>query len=297
MDYLNKFKGLISTRTLPFFVTLSFLIWMFAFRGFLSSSLALESDAQAYAEHFYYWIENMARGVFPIWEPDRNAGIPVEFFLRRIGAYNPLYFGLLILRKFHMPFIYAYLIFLTSYFFLGMIGFLQTLRKVIKDDFASYVAFLLLLFSSLSTRVFDSYIIFICVPMVWFFYYLLSFKEKPSRYAFLGIILTLMILLITYIPLYFMMIVFVFTIAYILFYFRDLPQLGKQCLSFVKKYRLFVLCSMLALVVALIPGYQFYKIMSSGDLVLPERNEQVKVENEMVVSEETSTTWGIAEYM
>jgi len=154
---------------LPFFVALSFLIWMFAFRGFLNSSLALESDAQAYYSHFFYWIENIGRGVYPIWEPRRDAGVPVEFFMRRIGSFNPLYFGLLILHKLNLTFINSYLIFITSYLFLGMIGFLQIARKVLKDEFASFVAFLLLLFSSLSTRIFDSYIILICVPMAWFF--------------------------------------------------------------------------------------------------------------------------------
>src|ERR1043166_5232587 len=86
----------------------SFLLWVFAFRGFIFCKLTLASDAYAYYEHTKYFIDGLMRGVFPMWDPTRDQGVPNDFFLRRIGAYNPVYLLIVVLNKIGVTYTYAY---------------------------------------------------------------------------------------------------------------------------------------------------------------------------------------------
>ena len=70
-------------------LTVSFLAWAWMFRGFLSGELALTEDAVSYYDHIQFLIQNVKHGVFPLWDPFYNYGSPNDFFLRRIGLYNP----------------------------------------------------------------------------------------------------------------------------------------------------------------------------------------------------------------
>ena len=188
---------------IPFLLTVSFALWCFCFRGFLANELSLQGDAQAYSEHFHYFIDNLSRGVYPLWEPTREQGVPIEFFLRRIGEFNPFYLLILVFNKIGIPYFSAYLYFLAFYYFLGMVGFYKVTKQVCGDSTVAFIAYLLLIFSSLGTKVFESFIILIFVPMVWFFYFLISFTREPRKHHLLGIIFTLMVIVTTYIPFYF----------------------------------------------------------------------------------------------
>ena len=74
-----------------FFFLLSFLLWLFAFRDFIFGNSMLTGDAVAFYEHFEFFYNNITRGIIPLWESSRDGGVPAEFFLRRIGEFNPLY--------------------------------------------------------------------------------------------------------------------------------------------------------------------------------------------------------------
>jgi len=137
----------------------------------------LVEDAASYYNHIKFYINNIDAGVYPLWDPYWNSGIFNEFFLRRFGAFNPFFFLILIFYKTGLSYTSSYLIFLALYYFIGLIGFYKLANHIFRHTPAAFTAYLLLMFSSLGTRLFDSYIIFTFVPMVWFFFFLTAFSE------------------------------------------------------------------------------------------------------------------------
>jgi len=83
----------------------------------------MTSDAVAYLEHLAFYTDQITKGVYPQWEPSRDWGFPVEFFMRRIGSFNPFYVLIIVLDFFLNDFVKAYSLFLGIYFFIGMLGF------------------------------------------------------------------------------------------------------------------------------------------------------------------------------
>ncbi len=304
--YLRKVKQFFRLDNIAFLLCLAFLIWFYAFRGFLLDKLTLTSDAMAYYDHFKFFADALKRGVYPLWDPTFEHGIPVEFFLRRIGSFNPLILFPFLLNKLGIPHVLSYLFFLGFYYFLGMIGFYLIAKKIFKNPAVAFVACLLLMFSSLGTRLFDSYILLTFIPMVWFFYFCVSFFDRPQRFYFIGMIFTLMILFVTYIPFYFITILGAFLILFGIFYFSHLASVINRVKEFFKGNRIFGALCLLAFLISLWPGYAFYKETKAGgpdatlgdntaEFILPERHATSTSDSQIGVGISTSTSWGIEE--
>ncbi len=276
-------------------ITGAFLVWAYYLRDFLLMRREFVSDAKSYYEHFNYFINNIARGVYPLWEPSRSLGVPVEFFMRRIGEYNPVYLTIILFNKCGLSFMQSYLFFLGGYYFLGMIGFYLLAYRLCQSKPAAFLAYLLLLFSSLGTRMFDSYILLTVVPLIWFFYFLVSFAVNPRRHHYLGVVFTLMVLMTTYIPFYFFTIVLTFLICFVVFYASRLRFLANEWWKFFKSAKIFVLGGLVAVMLSVIPYWSFYHDLKRGELILPERHSESSLEIEIGVGEKTVTTWGIEE--
>ena len=151
-----------------FWISFAFMIWIFTFRGFLSSKFELTSDALSYYDHTRFFIENLRHGIYPLWDPFWFNGAPNDFFLRRIGAFNPLYLIILLLKSVGIPYTLSYLWFLAAYYWSGMIAFYLLAMRIYQNRFLAYTGYLILLFSALGTRLFDSYMMLVTVPLIWF---------------------------------------------------------------------------------------------------------------------------------
>lgn len=304
-----------------FLFFLSFVLWVIAFRGFLSAKLNLSSDAIPYYEHFYYFIDNISQGVYPLWEPTRDNGAPVEFFLRRIGSYNPAYLFIVILYKLGLPLYNSYIFFLAFYYFLGLAGFYLVAKLIFRDRFIAFTAYLLLMFSSLGTRIFDSYMHLTFVPLVWFFYFLLAFGMSQRRQYFLGVTLAAMVLFSTYLPFYFITIFLTFLICYAGLYFSFFKNTLAGLWRFAKLNKSFVVICGFCFILSVLPTALMFKDISSGDLILPARqgvsklspqemesvaekyNKEGPAEGQLrgelppslVVPEQVTSEWGIEE--
>jgi len=278
---------------IPLALFLAFALWCFCFRGFLANELSLQGDAQAYSEHFHYFIGNLSRGVFPLWEPTREEGVPIEFFLRRIGEFNPFYLIILLFYKMGVPYFSAYLWFLALYYFLGMVGFYKVTRKVCGDSNIAFIAYLLLIFSSLGTKVFESFIILIFVPMVWFFYFLISFAQSPKKHSLLGLIFTLMVIVTTYIPFYFLTVFLTFVLCFCGVYFQNLWEIVNRCFNFFKGNKVFTGICLIFLILSLLPGIIFYQESKRGEFVVPIRHAGSSAENVFTVSPQTMGGGGV----
>ena len=243
-------------------IILSFLIWMIGLREFLLLKLPVVDDALPYYEHIRFYVENLMRGVLPLWDPVNMFcnGVPNDFFLRRIGPYNPFLLVIALFKLLGIPFQYAYMLYLAFYYWVGTIGFYLIAQIILKDRMAAFVAYVLLLFSSLGTRLFDSYIVFLFVPIVWFFYFLLKFSAgKPyDKLSFLGMVFTLMIIITTYLPFYFLTIFLAFAVSYAAIYPDEIFIEIKKYLEFLKRNKLFVLGCVFLVLLALLPGAMFY---------------------------------------
>jgi len=213
-NYINVVKEFCLKRYLFLLFCLSFALWIFSFRGFLAGELTLTGDAIAYFEHMKFYLDQISRLVYPLWDFTRNWGVPVELFLRRIGSFNPLFFLIIFLDKLGLAYETSYLLFLAGYYFLGMVGFYLLAKRFFNNTSAAFSAYLLLMFSSLGTKIFDSYIILTFVPTVWFFFFLVAFVQAQEKRFFLGITFTTMILLTTYIPFYFLTIFLFFIFCF-----------------------------------------------------------------------------------
>ncbi len=276
-------------------LVIGFAIWVYCLWGFIFNKLELSSDALAYMEHFRYFSEQIARGVYPLWEPGRELGTPIEFFLRRIGSYNPFVLVPLIFNKVGIPFVNAYLIFLALYYFLGLLGFYFLCKEIFKDKFLAFLAFLMLMFTSIGTRLFDSYIHFTCVPLVWHIYFLILFARRPQKYSFLGITFTAMILMTTYIPFYSFTILVSLVLMFSLFYYSEFINTLKRTFQFFKKSKFFVGSCVLIFLVSVIPGILFFHEAKDGDVVFPQRHNNSTSSNSLAVDYNTVTQWGIEE--
>jgi hypothetical protein len=294
MNLLNRIKQSFIQNPYPVLLVISWLIWCFSFKGFITGKLALVSDALAYYEHFKYYIDQLMRGVYPMWDATWSCGIPFEFFLRRIGSFNPFYSLIMFFRVIGIPATQAYLLFLAVYYFIGMVGFYKLSEIALKDRMLAFIAFLTLMFSSLGTRLFDSYILLTFIPMVWFFYFLLAFHGEQKRHYFLGMIFTAMILFTTYVPFYFITILLCFLIITAIFYFPSCREFVVNLFRFSRKHLIFVLACLLIFSYALLPGLLFFKEGKRGEFVLTYRHSTLKTENSMEVDPEWNK-WAMVE--
>ncbi len=275
MTIFNKAKNSHSFFSISFhsvILIFSFFIWCYLFRGYLSGEFLLELDAKSYYENFKFFLDNLSRGVYPLWNPETFDGMPNDFFLRRIGEHNPFYYVMAIAMAEGVSFSFCYFSFLAGYFFLGIIGFYRLSILIFKDKDLALVASLLLMFSGFAGILFKSFLILLFVPMVWFFVFLLDFVRRQSRMAFLGMILTLMITSSTYIPFYFLTIFLSFLIFWGVVYRKDVKSVLKVFFEFMSTQRLLFGFSVVSLILALIPGVTFFWEVSRGDMVFPVRH-------------------------
>ncbi|MDP2652854.1 MAG: hypothetical protein Q8Q08_02360 [Candidatus Omnitrophota bacterium] len=281
---------------LPVLFAAAFFIWFLSLRSYFFGDYALMSDAISYYDHIKYYMDSIARGMYPLWDPFyEGGGVPNEFFLRRAGTYNPFLYIYLLFHQAGLPARLAYLWFLGVYYFIGMIGFYLLSQRLLRDRAAAFLAFLLLLFSAMGTRLFDSYINFTFIPMIWFFYFGVAFFQSPRRYSLLGMTLSMMVLLTTYIPFYFLVIVLSFLFFFFVLYPGQVKAVAVRCAAFIARNKMLSLMCLMALILALVPGVMFFLSGREGEFVLPARSAEAPVRHAMGVDRDIVMDWAIAE--
>lgn len=248
-------------------------IWVFLFRKFVFAQTTLIYDAAVYAEHVKYYIDNITRGIYPFWDPSCDFGWTNTFYLRRIGEFNPAYWLVALPYKLGINFYLAYSIFLAAYFFAGIAAFYALARRLSGDMRAATIAALLLMFSSLSTELFSSYLILMIVPGICFFYCVTAFIQTPSRVFLLGATCAAMTLLITYIPFFFLAIVMIAGACFLITYANVLPATLSGAMAFFGKNKMFAgICAVLV-GVSLVPGLLCWNMFKQKESVIYHRQE------------------------
>ncbi|MCB9771483.1 MAG: hypothetical protein H6754_02910 [Candidatus Omnitrophica bacterium] len=277
------------------FIGLVIILWIFSFRVFLSREAPLISDAVSFYDHLKFYIDNISRGVYPLWDPLWSCGSPNEFFLRRIGPFNPFLLLIIIPYKLGLSYWVAFAAFITFYFFLGMIGFYKLALEVSKDKSLAFVAFALLSFSSLGTRVFDSYLMMFMSPMIWFFYFLLIFGRSGKTSAVLGMVFCLMLLMTTYIPFYFIVLFLSFLVFYIPIFLPETKDFLLRLGRFFCGHPWIFILSLIAVGLSCVPGILFFKAAGQGIFAMPLRHFDATAQHVLSVKVNVTTYWAIPE--
>jgi len=262
----------------------SLVLWCYLFRLFLNGSAPLEGDAHPYLGHVRFYLENITRGVYPLWNPIDTYGNVNEFFLRRIGEFNPFFWTIVFLTKSGVPFLIAYRLFLVAYFFMGIAGFYLLSRQLFGDRLASFTAALLLLFSCIGASTFESFLLLEIVPFIWFSYFLVAFMKAPQKVFLLGAVFSLMVINITYIPFYFYTILFIFLICFFTVYGSRIGVAYRQVGDFIGRHKVFPCLCAVILVVSFIPGILWYQQTRQGEALTMQRHNGSQDVNSTSVS-------------
>ncbi|MBF0483282.1 MAG: hypothetical protein HQL25_01115 [Candidatus Omnitrophica bacterium] len=257
------------------FFSFVFLFWLLLMTPFLKGGLSFPEEAWSYNERIKAFVSTISSGVYPLWTRSDPGGVPNEFFLRRIGDYNPVYGLMVILLKAGLPINVVYLSFLCGYFFIGVIGFYLLARLIWEDRIFAMLAAMGLLFSCWGFILYYTYIVLILTPGIWFFYFFFSFWRVPNKLCFLGSVLTLMILLTTYIPVYFILILAVAVLVVSIVYFSELLKALDRGKTFFKEHPLVTFIGITAILCAMIPLINLFQMGKRGDIILPNRGQQL----------------------
>jgi len=297
MKFLRALKIFPTFSGVPILFLLSIGLWLYALRGYGLGQLAIYGDAHNYYEHTEFFLENITRGVFPLWESSRQTGVPTEFFMRRIGEFNPFYSIILLFQFLGLSFTKAYLSFLYVYYLLGMAGFYILAKRVFQNSILAFLSFLLLLFSTQATLLFSSFIHLTFVPMIWFGTFFLAFYQEPKKLYLLGMTFCLMIIVTTYVPFYFLTILLIYIILTIIVYAGVVKTFFSRFIHFSKNNKIFVGLCLLMLMLSLIPGLSFYRESAKGEIVIPTRHYNSPVDNVLGVAKQRTEFGGVIPHL
>jgi len=244
---------------------------MISWWGFISGRLALTGDISHYYWESRFFLDNIAQGIYPLWNPGFNGGVPWNFYLRRIGEVNPFYWAITGFRILGLTPLHAYLAFLVLYYFLGLVAFWLLARLFLKDRLTSTAAYLLLLFSW-GGQIFCCFDILLFVPLVWFFYFIFAFAKEKKKHQFLGIFFFASIMATTYIPFFTLIIICSFFFFFFLFFMRESLDFFKAIFRFLGQHKCFTSLSLGFFLLACIPNVDFYFESRAGGFVMPSRH-------------------------
>ncbi len=282
-------------KSVGLWFVLSVIVWIFCFHGFLSGQRSFDSDAVAYYDSIKFFSDNLVRGVYPMWDWFESSGVPNEFFLRRIGSFNPFFIIIVLLRWIGVPHLYAYVTFLATYWFVGLLGFWWLAQQLFRDIRVSYLAYLLLAFSTLATRLFDSYIVLTFVPLIWFFAFLVACGRHPRRRFYAGLVLSLLQLVTTYIPLYFLNIFLVGAVLFLMVFPDRIVKIVTRQWQFIRQAKGFSVLLVCLVGLSLLPAIGVFQSAKQGEFVMPMRGAAAESDHALQVGKSTITEWAILE--
>lgn len=269
--------------------------WAAAFWVFLSRQSPIIADAVSFYDHLKFFIDNICRGVYPLWDPLWSQGSPNDFFLRRVGPFNPFLFLIIVPYKLGADYWTVFAAFITFYYFLGMAGFYAFAAEYLENKTAAVIAFLLLCFSSLGTRVFDSYIMMVMTPLLWLFYFALVFAKRGGRFPVLGMTFCAMLMLTTYVPFYFIVMAASGAVFAALIFPAGSLKFAGRVFGFAQKNPLLMILCLAALTLSCLPGYFFFSEAGRATFTLPLRHFNAADPHMLMVKADVTTYWAIPE--
>ena len=259
-------------RVLKF--VLPFALWVFLLRDFFSGTIPLNMDTNTIYGVAKYYFNNLLNGVVPLWEPFVALGRPF-YAISICNLFNPVTQLIALLKVLGLPYNIAFIIYMAVYFFTGCLGFYFLVKRLLKDRRMAYLGFIALMFSSLGVAMFTQLTFLeIVIPAIWFFYFLIAFAQEPKAGNFLGLNLTVMMILSGYLPFYFLTGFGVFALLAVMIFPQAAVHFIKTKIRFLQTHKRLALLCALGIVISAGPLLAYKMLDAGGDAVSPGRHCQ-----------------------
>jgi hypothetical protein len=258
-----------------FILLLPFLVWLGMHNWGVITPI---DDNGPYASWVTYHFDYLSKGIFPLWDPFHNWGWPNITDTRFIGEFNPFYLIVSLLLMFNVTEVMAFNIFLIVIHLLGGVGFYLLVRALWEDEFLGLLAYCMYMFSMLGAILFSQLgVALLLVPTIWFFFFLLKFMilddPKDQKRYFWGLIFTIAIIFITYLPLFFIIVLGAFILAIGLTCPGMFSRFLKKIIQFAKHRPVASLTGLSITILSCLPGVFWFISSLRGDIVvLNDRN-------------------------
>ncbi len=269
-------------------------LWFFIFGGYWIGKPCMTMHGMDYYHLVKYFMDNLIHGSFSLWDPFRNWGKPDDFDNRFIGEFNPFMWLYVIFSKMGIPLYLSFLYYAMLYYLVGVIGFYFLAKRIFQDKNLAWMSFVLLLFSSVGFTVFNNFCItLLFVPVIWFFYFLVAFGQEPRKHFLLGLTFSTMIILITYMPFYFLTIWAAFVLGVGVLFPGQFVKIISKSFQFFKENKFLTIICLFSFILSAVPGWQWNKEASRGEYVLSWRHEGSPVEHSAGVNIGTINAGGV----
>ena len=268
-------KSVIMPAMLRAFAFLSpCVLWIFLMRDFVFCRIPVNMDTNAIYGDTKYYFNNLLNGVIPLWEPFVSLGR--HFYAIAIcNLFNPATQLVPLLKLAGISYAQAFVVYMVVYFFIGCSGFYFLAREVLKDRHMAYLAYLGMMFSSLGASMFTQLTFLeLLVPTIWFFFFLLRFSRRQDKGNFLGLTFSVMILISSYLPFYFMTVFFSFLLVFVFLYTGKVSGFCGGLYHYILKHWRLVLLCLIGILLAAAPLLAYKIVDGSGEVVAPGRHCQ-----------------------
>jgi hypothetical protein len=267
---VNQSKSTLTPTVRCVGIILPFLLWLYFHQWGMVPPFV---DSLWYSTGITYHFHYIAQGIFPLWDPFRVWGWPDATDPRSFGEFNPFYLIIVLLTMLNIPSLIAFNILLVMFYWLGCMGLYLLVLRLWKKEILALTAYVMLMFSLLGELLFSQ----LAAPLllfstIWFFYFLVRFIQAKNsieqRRSFFGVIFVLMIIVVTYLPFFFLITFAAVVLATGVVRPSLIVNFICQCAYFVKSCPIRAGVGLLAGMLALIPGVLWYLSSKSGDTLL-----------------------------
>lgn len=244
------------------------LIFVFLYGGLFSGARMFTHDAFIWMGSFYYFVESLANGVFPLWDPYSLAGTQFYPNIHGLGLIDPLIFVSVFMVKalktsVTVSFTYFHLLRLLLF----AVGSYYFFKQVTKSRLPSLVAAGVLLFSVAPTTFRQIGIlmnVFLTPFMLYAFLKVFEKRKERSKYAYLTAFALLNgISFSVFIPVYYIFNLISFAVVFFLLRLAGWTEI-KELFS-DKRFAAYSAVVFMLLLFMLAPPYKLFKESKSAD--------------------------------
>ncbi|MBF0595107.1 MAG: hypothetical protein HQL22_09075 [Candidatus Omnitrophica bacterium] len=256
-------------------LVIPFVLWLWLHHW---GAIGPQVDNTWYSHWIAYHFGYLAKGIFPLWDPFRAWGWPDIYDVRFFGDLNPFYLIVPFLMLLHVPPFVAFNAFLVVLYLLGGIGFYLCVKTVWSRELPALVAYAMFMLSTIGELLFSQLTVMLMLfSSVWIFYFLAGYIKSATageqKKYFAGLVFTLMLVVSTYVPFFFVVSLSAFILAACLFSPAVFISVAQKTVVFIRTFPVLFWMGGGAVALACLPGLFFYLSVGRGDIALiMERN-------------------------
>ncbi|MCA9400732.1 MAG: YfhO family protein [Candidatus Omnitrophica bacterium] len=250
------------------------MLWIFGMRHFINGDITFIVDTGSHYAFVKYFFHNVMHGTVPLWEPFAYLGRPfISSFTT--GVLHPFTYLIIPMQWLSGSFYAAYVFYIIVYFLFGVFGVYCLAKSLFQKTNYAYLAAWLTLFSGIGISLFNQvYIMLLFVPGVWFFYCFHRFFASFKTCYFLGMCVSLMLILTTYVPFYFLTVFGVVLLLLGIIYPKLVLSLLRKMLRYVRDNKPVFCLGMTMIIVSTAPLLLYKNASLSGDIISPARHAE-----------------------